>query len=130
MIELFKNIFVIYIMYINDHMRYNGSACTNPTKTKTLTVLLVLPVMVAPLATEVLYASDGVLHQLRTMGGSLDTCKDARLALRQPRPAWPHPAVDFHVDGAHVAVGSADVDELDQRSNADSLRGREQSTGQ
>lgn len=31
-------------------------------------LLLVLPVEVAPLSTEVLYASDGVLHELRAKG--------------------------------------------------------------
>lgn len=41
-----------------------------------------------------------------------------------------YPAVDLHVDGAHVAVGPADVDELDQRPNADSLQGGEHSTAQ
>lgn len=41
-----------------------------------------------------------------------------------------YPAVHFHVDGADVAVGSADVDELDQRPNADSLQAREQSAAQ
>lgn len=33
-----------------------------------------------------------------------------------------YPAVDLHVNGAEVAVGSADVDELDQRPDADPLR--------
>lgn len=33
-----------------------------------------------------------------------------------------YPAVDLHVNGAEVAVGFADVDELDQRTDADPLR--------
>lgn len=33
-----------------------------------------------------------------------------------------YPAVNLYVDGVEVAVGSADVDELNQRSNADALR--------
>lgn len=37
-------------------------------------------------------------------------------------PVCAYPAVDLHVNGAEVAVGSADVDELDQRPDADPLR--------
>lgn len=36
-----------------------------------------------------------------------------------------YPAVNLYVDGVKVAVGSADIDELDQRSNTDALWRRE-----
>lgn len=38
-----------------------------------------------------------------------------------------YPAVNLHVDGVKVTVGSADIDELDQGSNADTLWRREPS---
>lgn len=40
-----------------------------------------------------------------------------------------YPAVDLHVNGAEVAVGFADVDELDQRPDADPLRRGDGSQG-
>lgn len=88
-------------------------------------LLLVFPVKVAPLPTEVLYAGDGVLHELRAKWELLALGAKTYRAphLQQSQPAT-YPAVNLHVDGAQIAVGSADVDELNQRSNTDALRRR------
>ena len=40
--------------------------------------------------------------------------------------ATTHPAVDLHVDGVQVLVGSPDVDVFDDGTDADSLRRRPQ----
>lgn len=56
--------------------------------------LLVFPVVVAPLTTQVLDPTDHVLH---------------------------HSGVDLHVDGVQVLVGSPDVHVLDDGTDADAL---------
>jgi hypothetical protein len=80
---------------------------------------------VTPLSAEVLDSRKRVLHYLR--GESKDhlimhadmCCENVYMPVNMKPPSYP--AMNLRIDGVKVAVGSADVDELNQRSDTDSL---------
>lgn len=80
----------------------------------------------APLSTEVLYAGYGVLHELKAKWDLLTLCaKTYSQPHLQQYQSVAYPAVNLYIDGVKIAVGSTDIDELNQRSNTDALWRRE-----
>lgn len=77
--------------------------------------------MAAPLSTEVLDASYGVLHELRANQESQNCVKTQGVIFYSTPTLATYPAVNLNIDGVEIAVGSANIDELDQRPNTDAL---------
>lgn len=78
--------------------------------------------MAAPLSTEVLYASYGVLHELRAKEGKSTRHENAWDHIYSSPTPLTYPAVNLNIDGVKIAIGSANVDELNQRPNTDALQ--------